>query len=371
MRILYITTIGGTMTFFKSFVSELVEQGHTVDIACNDKISAVPEIYKELGSKIYTISCTRSPLKFLTLKAIKELREIVKENGYDIVHCHSPIAAMCTRLACKKLRKKTGLKVVYTAHGFHFYKGAPKKNWLLYYPIEKLCAKHTDLLITINQEDYELASKKLKAKKVVYVPGVGIDVAKFANAVVDVKAKREELGVPADAFVLTSVGELNENKNHQVVIRAIAKLNNKNIHFILAGKGCLEEKLRCLSKDLGVEKQVHLLGYRTDIVEIYKASNVSIFPSIREGLGLAAVEGMSAGLPIIVSDNRGSASYAKNNENAFVCKYNDVDGFALAIDKLYKDKELCERWGKINKEQAQIYEVKEINKIMHDLYREI
>ena len=368
MKILYVTTIGGTMTFFKSFVKELIEQGHTVDIACNSDSSPVPEIYNELGSKVYKISCTRSPLKTTTLKAIKEIRKIVEENGYDIVHCHTPIAAMCTRIACKKLRKKTGVKVVYTAHGFHFYKGAPKKNWLLYYPVEKLCAKYTDLLITINDEDYNIAKNKFKAKKVAYVPGVGMDVDKFANAIVDVKEKRKELGIPEDAFVLTSVGRLDENKNHKVVIKALALLNNKNIYYVIAGKGSLDDFLLKLTKDCGVFSQVRFLGYRKDVEQIYKASNISVFPSIREGLGLAAVEGMASGLPIIVSDNRGSRSYAIDNENALVCKYNDNRAFATAIDKLYNDKELCAKMGQINKEKAKQYEVKEINKKMHELY---
>ena len=368
MRILYVTTIGGTMTFFKSFVSELVSEGHTVDIACNNSVSQVPQIYSELGSKIYTISCTRSPLKNTTLKAIKEIRKIVEENKYDIVHCHTPIAAMCTRLACKKLRKKIGVKVVYTAHGFHFYKGAPKKNWLLYYPVEKLCARYTDLLITINQEDYEIAKKKLKAKKVAYVPGVGIDVGKFANAVVNVEEKRKELGIPQDAFVLMSVGELNTNKNHQVIIKALAKLNIPDIHYQIAGKGYNFDALNLLSKELGVESQVHLLGYRTDIPELYKSSNVCVFPSIREGLGLAAIEGMSSGLPLVVANNRGTRAYSENCNNSFVCEHYDVKGFADAILKLYHDRELCKSMGEKNLEKSKIYEVESINKQMHELY---
>ena len=163
MKILYVTTIGSTMNFFKSFIGELISEGHTVDIACNNSKSPVPEIYSDWGCNIYPISCTRSPMNKGTVKAISELKKIVAENKYDIVHCHTPIAAMCTRLACKDLRKN-GVRVIYTAHGFHFYNGAPKKNWLMYYPVEKICAKYTDTLITINKEDYEFAKKKMKAK---------------------------------------------------------------------------------------------------------------------------------------------------------------------------------------------------------------
>ena len=161
------------MRFFIQLVKELVEEGHTVDIAANTSISNVPNEYIELGCNVFPISCTRSPLERGTVTAIKQLKQVVSVGNYDIVHCHTPIAAMCTRLACRKVRKQ-GTRVFYTAHGFHFYKGAPLKNWLLYYPVEKLCAYWTDVLITINQEDYVLAQGKLAAKRIEYIPGVGI-----------------------------------------------------------------------------------------------------------------------------------------------------------------------------------------------------
>ena len=219
MKILYVTTIGGTMRFFEKFVEKLVSEGNTVDIATNEQESKVPEVYRNLGCNIFHISCSRSPLSRGNLRAIKEIKELVSKNRYDIVHCHTPIAAMCTRFACRKARKQ-GTKVFYTAHGFHFYKGAPLKNWLVYYPIEKICARLTDVLITINHEDYSLAQRKMRAKKVVLVPGVGIDVAMFASTNANRSEVREKIGVPENAVLLTSVGELNQNKNHIVVIRA-------------------------------------------------------------------------------------------------------------------------------------------------------
>ena len=282
----------------------------------------------------------RSPLSKSNLEAVKELKKIVFENHYDIVHCHTPIAGVCTRLACKSFRKN-GLKVIYTAHGFHFYKGAPIKNWLVYYPIEKYCSRFTDVLITINREDYALAKKKMKAQKTEYVPGVGIDVDKFRNTVVDRTAKRKELGIPENAFLLFSVGELNANKNHQIVIRALAQLNDSNIHYMIAGKGDLHDELICLANRLGVAKQVHLLGYRKDVAELYKTADVDAFPSIREGLGLAAIEGMAAGLPLVCSDNRGTKEYAINGKGALVC--NSINDFVSAIDRLHTDPRLKEK----------------------------
>ena len=202
MKILYVTTIGSTMIFFNSLIEELIEKGNVVDIATNESQAQVPELYKKLGCKIYHISTNRSPFSFGNFKAIAQIKKIVEENKYDIVHCHTPLAGMATRFACKKLRKKQGVKVIYTAHGFHFYKGAPKKNWLIYYPIEKICSKWTDALITINKEDYLFAKKKMKTKKIEYVPGVGVDTEKIALVKVDREKKRKELNLSDSAFLI-------------------------------------------------------------------------------------------------------------------------------------------------------------------------
>lgn len=339
MKILYVTTIGITMNFFKELIKELIEEGHTVDLACNEDIEPVNEFYDELGCKKYNLSCTRSPFDKNNIKAVKEIKEIVANGEYDIVHCHTPIAAACTRLACRKLRT-SGLRVFYTAHGFHFYKGAPLKNWLIFYPVEKLCSNFTDVLITINHEDFARAKKKFKAGNVEYVPGVGIDVDKFKNAVVDKAAKRREIGVPEDAFLLASVGELNANKNHEVVIRAMAQLNDKNIHYIIAGIGALKEYLNNLADELGIGEQVHLLGYRNDVPELYKSSDVCCFPSIREGLGLAAIEGIATGLPLICADNRGTRDIYKAAHECIMCRYDSVNEFVNAIVRMTSRKKV-------------------------------
>ncbi len=307
MRILYVTTIALTMnTFFKPHVQALVEAGHHVDIACNASALALDDLYAQLGCKAYQVDFSRSPLSFHNVKAYKQLKRVVENGDYDIVHCHTPNASVVTRLACRKARKQKELKVFYTAHGFHFYKGAPLWNWLVYYPIEKFCSRFTDTLITINKEDYALAQKKFHAKRTEYVPGVGIDTEKFACAEVDRAEKRREIGVPQDCVLLLSVGELNKNKNHQVIVRAMAKLQNKNVHYAIAGVGNQKEKLWKLAKKLGVEEQVHLLGYRTDTAQLYKTADVFCFPSKREGLPVSLMEAMLCGLPCVVSDIRGS-----------------------------------------------------------------
>lgn len=366
MKILYITTIGMTMGFFKDLIKELLDEGSVVDIATNETESKVPECYREWGCKVFPLSCSRSPFDKGNFDAIKQIKEIVAEQQYDIVHCHTPIAAMCTRLACRKARKN-GTRVFYTAHGFHFYKGAPKKNWLIYYPIEKICSYFTDVLITINQEDYALAQKKMKAEKVVYVPGVGIDLKKFDLIMCDKEAKREELGIPQEAIVLLSVGELNKNKNHQVIIRAIAKIGNPKIIYVIAGVGDEEESLKKLASELDLEDRVYLLGYRTDIGELCKSSDIFCFPSCREGLGLAALEAMGCGLPIITSNVHGINDYSQDGVTGYKCAPDDISAFATAIKKMMdSDRRI---YGEINRRIVDRYDVNSINEQMKQIYK--
>ena len=369
MRILYITTVSSTINaFFKEVIQQLVTNGHSVDLACNDTNWPLHPLYADLGCVYHHVDFSRSPLSRDNLKAYKQLKDIVKKGEYDIVHCHTPNASVITRLVCKKFRKKNGLKIFYTAHGFHFYKGAPLKNWMIYYPVEKLCARYTDKLITINQEDYALAQKKMKAKEVLYVPGVGVDLTRFQNVTVDKASKRSELGIPEEATVLLSVGELNENKNHQIIIRAMAQLHREDVHYVIAGVGSKSDELKELAQSLGIAERVHLLGYRKDVPELYYTADIFCFPSRREGLGLAAIEGMACGLPIVTSDKHGINDYSTDGVTGYKCDPTDVDGFAKAIGRLSDDTALRESMGKHNVELAEKYDVDHINQMMKDVY---
>ncbi len=365
MKILYITTIGTTMNFFKAFIRQLLDDGHTVDIATNEKDSKVSACYREWGCTVYQIDTSRSPFDMGNVKAIRQIRQLAAKGKYDIVHCHTPIAAMCTRLACRKVRK-TGTKVIYTAHGFHFYKGAPLKNWLMYYPAEKICAHFTDVLITINKEDYALAQQKMKAKRVAYVPGVGIDLSKFGQATVDKATKRKELGVPPDATLLLSVGELNTNKNHETVIRAISDLD---VYYMIAGEGDLKGHLQSVINELGLTERVKLLGYRIDMTDLYRAADICVFPSFREGLGMAAIEGMACGLPLVAADNRGTRDYCCHGVNGLVCEPSDISAFADAIKCLSADSCLRLKMAEANTEAVKRFDVIQVNKQMDRLYQ--
>lgn len=366
MKILYVTTIGMTFCFFETLIQKLLEQGHCVDIATNTELAPLPLAYEDLACGVTNISCTRNPFSPGSLKAIWQIRKLVTENHYDIVHCHTPVAAMCTRLACIGARKR-GTKMYYTAHGFHFFKGAPLKNWLIYYPVEKLCSYFTDVLITINKEDYALAQKKMKAKRVEYVPGVGLDVQRFQDVSVDKTQKRRELGIPGDALLLMSVGELNENKNHQVIIRALATLNDANIHYAVAGRGPRQEALETLAYELGVGDRVHLLGYRTDVEQLYKIADVFCHPSLREGLPVSIMEAMSNGLPVICTDIRGSADLV---EDAF-CRFksDDVNMLTKVIETLTRDPHRRAQAAEKNAVAAWQYDFGKIIPRMLELYK--
>lgn len=369
MNILYVTTISLTMnSFFKPHIEMLVREGHNVDIACNDKDLVLDPLYGELRCNFHRIGFSRSPLSVDNVKACWQLKKVIENGNYDIVHCHTPNASVITRLVCRKLRKKMGLKVFYTAHGFHFYKSAPKLNWMLYYPIEKFCSRFTDKLITINKEDFELAKNKFKAKEVLYVPGVGIDLSRFENIEVNREAKRRKIGVPADAFLLLSVGELNENKNHQVIIKALAKLNAPNVHYVIAGVGDKREYLLGLAQDLGVSDQVHLLGYREDIPELNCVADLFCFPSQREGLGLAAVEAMACGLSVIAAKNRGTSEFVYPDKNGFLCDYSDADAFAEALNKVLDDRMLLKHFSENTYNSVERFELRNVLNIMKEMY---
>jgi len=367
MKILYVTTISSTINaFLIPHIKILIEEGHNVDLAFNNDNGVKQELI-ELGCKVYEVPFQRSPLKLDNLIAYKKIRRIIFEGKYDLVHTHTPIASAIVRLVCRKLNN---IRVFYTAHGFHFYRGAPILNWLVYYPIEKILAKYTDVLITINKEDYLRAKKSFKAGQIKYVPGVGLDIKKFNEIIVDKAAKRKELSIPNSAFMILSVGELNKNKNHETVIRAIAKLNNPNIYYLICGVGKLENKLHALVKDLGLEKQVKLIGYRTDIAEICKASDIFCFPSYREGLSVALMEAMAVGLPIVCSNIRGNVDLIKSGKGGFLVNPNDIDGYAEAISKLIKNKELCIEFGKYNIEAVKKYNLDVITDAMKKIYKQ-
>lgn len=356
----------------------LQEMGYKVFVACNfekgstcsnERVTELKKTLEAHGIEYYQVDFERNATQIIKNRiAYKQLLSILSGNKFDLIHCHSPVGGMLGRLAARKARK-TGTQVIYTAHGFHFYKGAPLKNWLMYYPVEKFCSRFTDKLITINKEDFELTKSKFKSGKIYYVPGVGINVSKFADAQVDKNEKRKEIGVPADAIILTSVGELSKRKNHIVILRALAQINNDNLHYVIVGKGTLLEELQAFANDNGLSNQVHFLGYRKDISEIYKASDVCCLPSVHEGLPVALMEAMASGLPCVASRIRGNTDLLDEKTGFLVDTY-DVDGYANAILQLLNDEEMRISMGQENKKRAYQYSLDTIIEDMRGIYEQ-
>ena len=295
------------------------------------------------------------------LHSIFQVNKLLKE-GFDLVHCHSPICSVITRLLYSKYRKKGG-KIIYTAHGFHFYKVAPLKNWLIYFPVEWLCSFFTDVLITINKEDYRLAKRYMHAKKVVYVPGVGIDIERFKHG--NGQKIRKEFGITEDEIMLLSVGELNENKNHMTVINALSKLNDPPV-YVIVGQGDLADHLKSEAHRLGV--RVILTGYRKDVVDMYAAADIYILPSLREGLNVSLMEAMASGLPCIAGKIRGNVDLIRDGVNGYLCRPNDTKGFAIKIRKLCLNKEIRSKFSTTNLEKIQGYNVEVIKSMMKRIY---
>lgn len=312
-RALFVATIGGFFGFERNDIKILQSLGYEVHIAANLSLSKRDDFQAEDIIR-HQIDFARAPRSKTNLNAYKQLKILLKETHFDLVHCHTPMGGVLGRLVAKKYRK-SGTKVIYTAHGFHFYKGAPLKNWLLYYPVEWLCAFWTDELITINKEDYTRAQKHMHAKHVTYIPGVGVDLCKFSPITngKDGNDVKRSLGMNKSDKLILSVGELNVNKNHEVVIRALAEIKDTTIHYAIAGTGDLYDYLVNLANKLGILERVHLLGYRSDIADLYKAADLYIHPSLREGLSVALMEAIASKTVVICSNIRGNKDIVDEN----------------------------------------------------------
>lgn len=355
------------MLFHIPYLKWFKDNGYETHVCARNDYENKEECNIPYCDKYYDLQFERLPFNSNNIAAYKQLKKIIDSNEYDIIHCHTPVGGVLTRVAAKDARKK-GTKVIYTAHGFHFFKGAPIINWMLFYPVEKFCARYTDILITINQEDYKIA-QRFKANKVVYVPGVGVDTRKFCGLNVDENKKREELGILENEIVLLSIGELSKRKNHEVVIKALAKLNNTNIVYLICGQGDLDKYLRNKAKELNVN--VKFLGFRKDISEISLVADVFVFPSLQEGLPVALMEAMSAGLPIICSNIRGNRDLIEAGKGGYLVKPDDIDGFSKNIKKVLSEDSLCGKFGIYNLKEAEKYDKKNVEKLMEQIYSEI
>ena len=341
-KILFVASVTRHIkTFHIPYLKYFKDKGYEVHVASNgdEKI--------DYCDKHFNLPFERSPFKRNNLKAYKKLKEIINKEEYEIVHCHTPVASVLTRKAARKMRRRIGTKVIYTAHGFHFYRGAPLKNWLIYYPIEKRYAKDTDILITINEEDYAFAVRKLKAKRIEHVHGIGVNSKKFMIDISEAERdeRRANLTIQPLDFLITYVAELNNNKNQIQLLEAMKKLvaEYPNIKLLLAGDGANKEKYEKYIEENKLQSNVLLLGYRTDIPMLLKLSDLYVATSKREGLPVNIVEAMIAGLPVVATNSRGQRELISDGENGYIVKFGDANDLASKIKNIYLDYRIRER----------------------------
>ena len=350
---------------YRNILEPLYQLGHEVVWAADfakfvGEKSVIPCVVEQID--IHT-----NPLDKSNRKAYQQLLAIIDRYQIEGVLCSTPIGGALARLVAKKKNVKP---VLYEAHGFLFFKGAPLINRTVYKWEEVILAHYTDALVTITNEDYQAAQTlKIRSERKPYlVHGAGINVGVQVN--VDRTMKRKEIGVPDDAFVIVSAGELNKNKNTEVIVRAMEKLKEQNIHYVVCGVGPEEENLRQIAKSLKVTENIHFMGYRTDMPEIMAVSDAFTMMSFREGMPRSVLEAMDLGLPCVGSDTRGIRDLI-DEHGGFICKPTDSEAFADAFRKLMDEPEMGKRMGEYNRGKVQKYSSEVVKKELYVIYREV
>ncbi|KFJ42147.1 glycosyltransferase family 4 protein [Francisella philomiragia] len=317
------------MQFHIPTLKMLKEMGYEVHVCAKNDYRNAAECQVPFCDKYINIGFNRTPLSIKNYKSYNQLKKLMLNEQYDIVHCHTPVPSALTRLAIKNFKHKP--KVIYTAHGFHFYKGAPIKNWLIFYPIEMYLSKYTDVLIIINQEDYSIVKTKFKAKEIRLVNGVGVDVDKFKSLSNAEKNKlREKLGFDNDDFIIVYVAELVRNKRQLDLIRAVQQVNNIKIKLLLIGQGIEHSNYSEYIENNNLDNQVELLGYQNNINEWLNITDLYISPSEREGLPVNILEALAVGLPVLASNCRGNRDLISEE---YLFEVGDIQGLEKLINE--------------------------------------
>lgn len=342
MRILYVATVlSHICQFHLPYLQMLQEQGHEIHVAAHDNLAVKNGLQLKYTDRHIEIPFHRSPFDPRNLTAYRKLKALLKQTHYDLIVCNTPVGGVLTRLAARKSRRD-GTRVIYIAHGFHFYRGASKKNWLLFYPLEKTLSRLCDVVVTINEEDYQLAKARFPGK-IARIHGIGVREDRYHPATEAEQAEmRSREGLFSEDYVVLCTGELNENKNQKTLVSAAALLKEKipNLKVLLAGNGPKEQDLRDQIAAEGLEDHVKLLGYRTDLEKLVPAVDVVVSCSKREGLPLNIVEAMLCRKPVVASVNRGNAELVDDGKTGYLVKTDDPASFANRILLLFEGKEL-------------------------------
>ena len=365
-KVLFTSHRANFAKFNRPFMRWFKEQGYEVHYASDGKEEVLD------CDKHFDVCFDRSPYSKRNIKAYKQLKNIIDKENYDIIHCHTPMGSVVTRLAAKDARKK-GTKVLYTAHGFHFYKGAPLVNWLLYYPVEKYLSKYTDCIITINQEDFERAKAKFKSTNVEKINGVGVDLNRFKPVSGEEKVSlRKQYGFNENDFILIYVAEFIDRKNHKFIIKCLDSIRSliPNLKVLFVGDGIKLEECIELVNNGKLQDTVHFLGYRKDVDRLYQISDVLVTSALQEGLPINVIEGMASGLPIVCADIRGQVDVVTNDVNGYLYETNNEKQFENAIVDLYSDENKRIRMGQRNLIDVKKFSLERAIKNMSCIYKD-
>ena len=339
---LIVTAFAGFVrSFLVNDIKILQNMGYEVHCAANKNHNGsegILKFFEENDVRFHQVDfSSNKPISKKTVNSYFNLKKIITNYNFDVVHVHTPITGVLTRLICKKQRKN-GTKVIYTTHGFYFHKYSERKSWLIYRTIENWMSKYSDAIITINKEDYGNA-KRMHCENVFYIPGVGVDIDRFKSVELDRESYRKSLGIKNTDFLILAIGELSYRKNHRAVIEALAMSKIKNAVFVICGnamtEGNTKEFLESLAKEKGVD--LRLMGLRKDIPEICKCADIGVMPSLREGLGLAGIEMLASGVPVVGFGVHGIVDYIIDGVNGYLVKPYSVDDFCTKIQSAYEN----------------------------------
>lgn len=371
LKILLTATVQSHICQFHRPLVEMLKANGDVEIhvAARNNLKEKNGLQLDFADKVFDIPFSRSPRSPDNIKAYKAVKKIIHEEKYDIIHCNTPMGGIVTRLAASSSRKK-GTKVYYTAHGFHFYKGASIKNWLFFYPVEKLFSYKTDKLITINNEDYNLAKSRFKCK-IEHIHGVGVNSQRYYPIPrEDVSALKTKLGLDVDKRYIICVGELLPNKNHKMAIEAMADVVNKHPDAVLliAGNGSEKDNLLALINERGLCNNVKLLGYVTNLEEYQRVCELSVACSYREGLGLNLIEAMLTANPVVATDNRGHRELVQDGKNGFLVAPDNVKLMSEKINCLLSSFNLACDMGEYGKNFCLRYSSEAVKEELRNIY---
>lgn len=368
-KALLVTTVSGFVPQFEmNNVRLLQERGYEVHYASNFDMPSYGDNNDRLkgtGIRCHQIAFAREPWNLQNMSAVRELAALIRREGVSLLHCHTPMGAACARVAAAR----TGLRnVIYTAHGFHFFDGAPKKNWLIYYPVEKFLSRYTDSLLLINREDYVRARKKFSARHTDLLPGVGIDIEAVQRGSAESAGLREELGILPGQRVLLTAGEMIPRKNQALLLEVLRRLNHPSLTLVILGHGKLRDELQARAKALGVEQQVLFPGYRTDVFRFYGMADLFLFPSLQEGLPVAVMEAMAAGLPVVASGVRGNRDLILPGKGGELLSPHRATDWEKVVSILLGDCKKREAYGQYNRQRIGAFSREANEAKMREIY---